>query len=109
MANGNGDGNSGPTRLSAVVDTMLLYLFLVAGVALSGQVLANSGSEEPFTLQPVSLPQLLGSAVIAAIYIGRTDLGELQGKLRFAAKVRRYSASLSNGVTFRLLAEAGTG
>ncbi len=58
---------------------MLLYLFMVAGVALSGQVLANSGSEEPFTLQPVSLPQLLGSAVIAAIYIGRTDLGELQG------------------------------
>jgi hypothetical protein len=102
---------TGPGKIAAFFDSILLFVAMAAGVALSDQIMGNAnGDGVGFELQPVSPAQAIGALIVAAIFLGKTEImsGELSGKLSAGARMRRYSNALSQGVSIRSLTELAT-
>ena len=101
---------TGPGKIAAFFDSILLFTAMAAGVALSDQIMGNAGNGAGFELQPISPAQAGGALVVAAIFLGKTEImsGELSGKLGAGARMRRYSNALSQGVSIRSLTELAT-
>ena len=101
----------GPGKIAAFFDSIMLFAAMAAGVALSDQSMghANSGGAG-FELQAISPAQAIGALVVAAIFLGKTEImsGELSGKLGAGARMRRYSTARSQGVSIRSLTELAT-
>ena len=102
---------NGPGKFAAFCDSIMLFAAMAVGVALSDQIMGNANSNGAgFELQPISLAQAIGSVVVAAIFLGKTEImsGELSGKLSAGVRMRRYSNALSQGVSIRSLTELAT-
>lgn|GEM_PF-7053661 len=102
---------TGPGKVAAFFDSIMLFAAMAAGVALSDQIMGNAnGNGAGFELQPISPAQAVGALVVAAIFLGKTEVmsGELSGKLTAGARMRRYSNALSQGVSIRSLTELAT-
>ena len=102
---------TGPGKVAAFFDSIMLFAAMAVGVALSDQIMGNAnGNGSGFELQPISPAQAVGALVVAAIFLGKTEImsGELSGKLGAGARMRRYSNALSQGVSIRSLTELAT-
>ena len=102
---------TGPGKVAAFFDSIMLFAAMAAGVALSDQIMGTAnGNGAGCALPPISPAQAVGALVVAALFLGKPEImsGELSGKLGAGARMRRYSNARSQGVSIRSLTELAT-